>query len=216
MSAVVLAMVPTRYNGSGLGLGPERKCCHRSYHAKTRTVSIGPVLPPKTRHLKCPILAPIKYLSSDHIITWWIRRFCSFSRSFTCRCQICYSTNIRGVAIENPRISLEICPYFTATQPISVGLHIWMLEVEDLVKPHNLRIHHGMIRSELKNLIGAKVGGNIIWNCGPGSTRPKNCGFMSGLGNKLALVNRVGLRGGSSARPGHSGRFQPGPKPGNP
>jgi hypothetical protein len=75
----------------------------------TRTVGNGVVLPPKTRHLKFTILAPIQYLSSDRITTWLIRRLCSFSRSFTSGFQICDRTSIRWVAIENPPISLKIC-----------------------------------------------------------------------------------------------------------
>jgi len=68
-SYVVLAMVPTHLNGSGLGLEPELNRCNGSYPTKTQTVAIGPVLPPKFRHFKSRILAPIKYLSSDCIVT---------------------------------------------------------------------------------------------------------------------------------------------------
>jgi len=56
-------------NGSGLGLGPEPNRCNGFYHTKTRTVAIGPVLPPKTRHFNLTTLAPIKYLSSDCNVT---------------------------------------------------------------------------------------------------------------------------------------------------
>jgi hypothetical protein len=216
MFCLVLATVPTRPNGSGLGLEPNPDHCNGSYHTKTRTVPIGPVLPPKTRQLKSTILPPIKYLSSDCIITWWIRRLCSFSRSFTCRLQICDPTNIRGVAIAHLWFSLIIGPYFTATRRISVGSHIWTQEVKELVKLHNLRIHYVMIWSELKYLIGGKVAWTVIWKRGPGWTRPKNRGFMSGPGNNPVLVTRVGLLGGSWPRPGPSGRFLPGPKPGHP
>ena len=45
-------------------------------------------------------LAPIKYLSSDRIMTWWICRLCSFSPSFMSRFQICNPTNIRWIAVE--------------------------------------------------------------------------------------------------------------------
>jgi len=41
-----------------------------------------------------PKFAPIKYLSSDHIMTWSVRSLCCFSRSFTSRSQICDWTNI--------------------------------------------------------------------------------------------------------------------------
>jgi len=56
-------------NGSGLGLEPEPNRCNGSYHTKTRTVAIGPVLPPKPQRFKSTILPPIKYLSSDRIVT---------------------------------------------------------------------------------------------------------------------------------------------------
>jgi len=41
---VVLATVPTSYNGSGLGLGPGPNRCNGFYHTKTRTVAVGPLL----------------------------------------------------------------------------------------------------------------------------------------------------------------------------
>jgi len=67
--SVVLATVPNRRVGSGSGSDPVPNRCNGSYHTKTRTVAIGPVLPPKTRHNKSTIFAPIKYLSSDRIVT---------------------------------------------------------------------------------------------------------------------------------------------------
>jgi len=94
-------------------------------------------------------------------VIWSIRRLCSFSRSFTSRFQICNPTNIRGVAIENPSISLKLCPNFTAPQRISVRSQIWILELNELVKLHNLHIHHVLIRSELKDLIAAKEVGTV-------------------------------------------------------
>jgi len=66
-----------------------------SYHTKTRTVAIGPVLPPKTRHFNITTLPPIKYLSSDRIVTSSVCRLCSSSRPFSSRFQICDPTNIR-------------------------------------------------------------------------------------------------------------------------
>ena len=123
---------------------------------KTRTVPIGPVLPPKTQHFKCSFVPPIKYLSSNRIVTWSIRRLCRFSRSFTSCSQIWDLANIRGVAIDNMWISFKICLYFTAALRISVGLQIWMLELKELAKLHHLRIHHGIIWSELKKLDWSK------------------------------------------------------------
>jgi len=149
-------------------------------------------------------------------MTWSVGRLCSFSPSFTSRSQICSRTNIRRVAIENPRISLQIWRYFTAIQWILVQPQNWQREVKERLKLHNLNTDHIVIRSELKYSIGAKVAGTVIWNCGPGSTQPKNSGFMSGPGNNPAKTEWVVLLGGSWPGRGPSGRFQPGPKPGNP
>jgi len=111
----------------------------------------------KTRHFNLTIWAPIMYLSSDRIMTWLICRLYSFSPSFTSSFQICDLTNIRWVAIENPWISLNISCYSTAIPRILVGSQIWKRDVKEGLKLHNLRIHHDMIRSELKYLIGGKV-----------------------------------------------------------
>jgi len=45
-----------------------------------------------------------------------------------------------------------------------------------------------MIRSELKYSIAAKGAGTLKWNCGPGTTRAKHHGFMSGWGNNPAKI----------------------------
>jgi hypothetical protein len=182
---------------------------------KIRTVAIGPVLPPKTRHSMSTIWAPIKYLSSDRIMTWSVCRLCSFSCSFTSRCQICDQTIIRRVAIENPGILPDLSHYFTAIQWVLVQLRYWQREVKERLQLHNLYTDHIVIRSEQKYWIGATVARTVIWNRGTGSTWPKTCGFMSGWGNKPAKIEQVGLLGGSWPGQGPSGRFQPGPKPGN-
>ena len=153
----MLATVPNSRVGSGSGSDPEPNRCNGSYHTKTRTVAIGLVLPPKTRHFNITSLPPIKYLSSDRIVTWSICKLCSFMRSFTSRFRICVTTNIRWVTIENPRISFQIWCYFTAILRILVGSQIWKWEVKERIKLHNLRIDHVTIRSELRYLIGANV-----------------------------------------------------------
>jgi len=157
----VLATVPNSCNVSGLGLEPGLNCCNGSYHTKTRTVAIGPVLPPKTPHFNSTTMAPIQYFSSDRIMTWSICRLCRFSRSFTSRLQIGDATNIRWVAIETPQITHTICTYFTTTKRISVGLQIWMQEVNELLKLQNLRVDHVTIWSAFKYLIRAKVVGTV-------------------------------------------------------
>jgi hypothetical protein len=66
---LVLATVPNRWVSSGSGSDLEPNRCNGSYHTKTRTVAIGPVLPPKTLHYKSTIFPAIQYLSSDRIVT---------------------------------------------------------------------------------------------------------------------------------------------------
>jgi len=128
---------------------------------ETRTMAIGLVLPPKTRHFHIKSVAPIKYLSSDRIMTQSTRKLCSYMRSFTSRFQICDTTNIHWVTTENQRILLQIWGYFTDILRILVGFQIWKREVKEHIKLHNLRIDHVTIWSELKYLIKAKCIGSI-------------------------------------------------------
>ena len=135
-----------------------------------------------------------------------------FSRSLTCHCEICDWTNIRCVNIKNPPIWPTILCYFTAIQLILVQSQIRQWEGIKRLKLPKLHIYHVLIRWELKYLFGASIAGTMIWNVGPGSTRLKDWGFMSGPGNNPALVTRVGLLGGSTLWPEPLGQFQPGPK----
>jgi len=153
---------------------------------KPGPLAFGPVSTSKPGLCKPRWFAPIEYLSSDRIMTRCIRRLCSISRSFTSRIQICDPTNIRWVAVENPRISVNIYAYLTATQQISVGSQFWKRRVKDRLKLHNLGIHHVMIQSELKYLIGAENVGTAKWTRGPVLTRPKDTAFRFGPGNKAA------------------------------
>jgi len=155
-------------------------------HEKPGPLAFGPVFTSKPGLCKPRWFAPIKYLSSDRIMTWCIRRLCSCSRSFTSRFQICDPSTIHWVVVENPRWSVKIYVYFTATQRISVGSQFWKREVKDRLKLHNLCIHHVMLRSELKYLIAAKNVGTAKWTSGPVHTWPKNTGFRFGPGNKPA------------------------------
>jgi len=52
-------------------------------------------------HITVPAsLPPIEYLRSDRIVTWSVRKSCSFGPSFTSRCQICDWANIRWIAVK--------------------------------------------------------------------------------------------------------------------
>ena len=120
---------------------------------KTRPIRNEPVLPPKSRHFNSTTLPPIKYLSSDRIMTWSVYRLCSSSRCFTCRSQICDPTSIPWVAIQNPQISLTICPFLTATLRISVTSQIRKGEVNERPELRNQCTDHVALRWELKYLI---------------------------------------------------------------
>ena len=168
---------------------------------KTRTVAIGPALPPKTQHLNLTILPPIKYRSSDHIVTWLICRLCRINRSFTSNVYICDPTNIRLVALKNPPISPKIVCSFKATKCLLVGSPIWTWEVKEWVILHHLHIDHITIRSQLIYLIGAKVAGPGIWDCSPVTTRSKNRGSMSSPGNNPTKTMTVGFLARSGTKP---------------
>jgi len=170
-------------------------------HEQPRRLAFGPVCTSKPGLCKPRYLTPIKYLSSECIITWTVCRLCSSGRSFASRCQICDPTNVRWVTIETPLISRKLSLYCTATQWISVGSQIWKWEVTEILVLRNLRTAYVMIRSELKYLIGAKVAGTVIWDRGLGTTRPKNRGFMSSPGNSPAKTKWFGFLAGFGTEP---------------
>jgi len=139
---------------------------------RTRSAGPDPLLSLPAPHMST-FLAPIKYLSSDCITTWSIRRLSSFRLSFTSRFQLCDPTSIRWVAIENPPILHKSSHYFITIQQISVGLHIWMQEVKEWLNLNNVCIDYVMIRSKLKCLIGAIDVGTVKWNRSPVWTPPR-------------------------------------------
>jgi hypothetical protein len=126
------------------------------YHMKTRTLVIGLVEPPNTRHINLTTFAPNNTLSSDHIVTWSVHRLCIMRRSYTSRFQNCDETNTLCVAVATPRILHQIWHYFTAIQRILVASQFWLRKVKELLKLHNLHTDHDIIRSEPNHLIGAK------------------------------------------------------------
>jgi hypothetical protein len=194
---LVLATVPNSRVCSRPGSDLELNCCNGSYHTETWTVALWPGFPPKTRHINITTLAPIMYLISDRIVTWSVCRMCSCSRSVTSRFPHCDPTNIRWVTIGNLLISSKMGLYFTATQRISVGSHIWQWEVKERLELHNLRTDHLMIRSELKYLIGVKITGIVKIEPWSRYNAAKNHGFMSGPDNNHLKTARFGFVGGS-------------------
>ena len=171
---LVLATGPNSLVGSGSGSTRTRTVATGLTTRKTRHIGNGPVLLLKTRHFNTTTLPPIKYLSSDRIMTWSVRRLCSSSRSFTSQSQICDPTNVCSVAIENPLISLKICHFFTTTQRISVGSQIGQWEVKERPELHNLRTDHVTIRWELRYLIGGQGVGTVKLEPRSGSNPAEN------------------------------------------
>jgi len=93
---VVLATVPgypaavrvwNRTGWSSPGCYPENRSTHR-VRGRVRTG-------PRFHFTVHPALAPIKYLSSDRIMTSSVRKLCSIGRSFISCFQICDPTDIR-------------------------------------------------------------------------------------------------------------------------
>jgi len=163
--AAVTALVTTTGRNSRVGSGSgstwNRTVATGLDTLKTRPSGNGPVLPTKTRQIDITTLSPMKYLSSDCIMTWSVCRLCSSSRSFASRSQICDPTNICLVAIENLLVLLTICPFFTATHRISVRSQIGKQEVKEQPDQHNLHTDHVTIQWQLKYLIGGQGFGNI-------------------------------------------------------
>jgi len=160
-------MVLTHRNSFRLGLEPEPNCCNGFYHTKTWTVAIRLVLPTKTWHFNLTSLAPIKYWSSDPIVTWSICRFCCDSRSCTSSFHICNPINIDWVAIQNLWILPKISCSFAATQQILVKSQFWQQQVAEQHTLHNLSTNHVTIHSELRKLNEARLVGTVKWNCSP-------------------------------------------------
>jgi hypothetical protein len=156
---VVLPTVLTSSNGSGLGLNPELNSCNGVFTWQPWTVAFGLDSTLKPALCKPRCFASIKYWISDRIKRWSIHRLCSVSGSSTSRFQLCDTTNIGWVAIENPRISHDISSSFTTTQQILVGSQICKREVKERLKLHNLHVDHVSIWSELKYFIGANAVG---------------------------------------------------------
>jgi len=206
---LVLAMSPNSRVGSGSASTRNRTVAMGFTTRKTRTVAFGPVSTGKPRPGKPGIFPPMKYLSSDRITTWSVRRLSSFSRSFTSNIQICDRTNICWVAIKNPQISTKIVRFSKATQRILVGSPTWKREVKERLILYNLQIDHVMIRSQFIYLIGANVAGTVIWNRSPGTTRPKNRGFMSGPGNNPAKTKQFGFLARSGTKPNRTAGQNP-------
>jgi len=193
----VLATGPNSWVGSGSGSTRNQTVATGLTTRKTRTIRNGPVLPPKSRHFKFTSLAPIKYLSSDRIMTWSVLTLCSFSGSFTSHSQVCDRTNIHWMVIENPLISAKMWCYFTANPQILVQLQIWKREVEERIILHNLHINHVMIWWDLRYLTGANVAGTVKLNCSTCTIQPKNCMLISVVGKNPAKTKRVGFLAGS-------------------
>jgi len=112
---------------------------------------------------------------------------CSSGRYCASRFPICDPTDSRSVAVKRQPILTVICGYSIATPPISVGSHIWDLEVKEWVVLYNLHTDHVKIRSELKYLIGGKV---VVLKCRDfgGKTGPFPVGWVFRGVKPVAMV----------------------------
>ena len=153
----------TRTRGPGPGLEPPRNRTGQAlagcYPDRTYTHGFLAGFEPD-RGSMCTVPATmvlIKYLSSDRIMTWSVRRLCISSCCFTSHCQMCDQVNFRWVEVKKRPIFSQNRGFSKGTQRIAVRLQIWQQEVKQRVEMHNLHTDHVMIRSELKYLIGAKV-----------------------------------------------------------
>ena len=98
---LVLATVPKWRFGSGSGLEPNWNRCNGFYPIKKPIRSEPAVFWPVPHCRKLTTLAPIKYLSSDRITIWYIRKRCSFWCSFTTHSPICDPITIHCVTLKN-------------------------------------------------------------------------------------------------------------------
>jgi hypothetical protein len=99
-------------------------------------------------------LAPIKYLSSDHIATWSIRDLCRLMPYFISLSQMDDWINIRGAAVKFSRKSRQNDRVFIATPWQLVRLQIAAQEIKEGIKLHISHIDYVTILSEHKYLIG--------------------------------------------------------------
>ena len=97
---VLVATVPDPQFGSGSGVEPNWNRCNGFYRIKKLNRTEPIVLWPVPQFCQVLSLAAIKYLSSDHITIWYIRKRCSSACSFTSSSPLCYLINIRWVGMK--------------------------------------------------------------------------------------------------------------------
>lgn len=141
---------------SGYSSNLEPNHCNRSYHAITRTITIGPVLPPESWYFNRSSLAPIPNVWSECIMTQSIRIMNSCMRCCIVCCDTCDLTNVWQVAIKNLPISLNIWGYLTGILRSVVGSQIGNPDVNVPIILYFLHIVDVTIRSGHKYMIGAK------------------------------------------------------------
>jgi hypothetical protein len=168
MQCIVLATVPgypaavrvwNRTGCSSPGCYPENRGTHR---VRGR-VGTGP----RFHFTVLTTLAPIKYLSSDRIVTWSIREMCRLMPYFISRSQICDRISMHRVAVKLSPKSRQNDRVFIPTPWQLVRLQIGEQEMKEGMKLHISRIDYVTIWSELKYLIGVRNvdfgGAGFVW-----------------------------------------------------
>jgi len=190
-------MVPKPQFGSGNGLELNWNRCNRFYPINKPNRSEPTVfwLVPQFRQLRT--LASTKYLSSDRITIWYLRKRCSFGCSLTSYSLFCDPINICWVTAKDAQVT----PLFHSNSTNIDWISKWRIGGERACKTASFTIYHIVIWSELKYVIGAKVLSSGKWGSAVCRTCPKNRGFMSGVGNNPARTMWVWLLAGSGTDP---------------
>jgi len=102
-------------------------------------------------------LGQIKFLISDRIMTWSVRRLCSVSSYFTSRIQNGDATNIHWVAVKSRQCWYKLRGVSIATQWILVASQFRNRQVKERLIIHILCTDHVTIQSELRYWIGTTV-----------------------------------------------------------
>jgi len=104
----VLATVPNPRFGSGSGLEPNWNCWNGFHPIRKPNRTEPLVFWPVPKFCQLGTLAPIKYMSSDHITIWYICGWCRFACSFSSYSPLCNPINIHCITAKHVQFSALI------------------------------------------------------------------------------------------------------------